>query len=189
MKKTLIHIFSIMAFTQTTQAAPYYEGPGCNEDGTRCIFGTPSGRVLNWSKMGTVEDLGERCEKFISDIENRKNEIVKERDDVVLQYRNFTLSWSRDLDSKGRAKLICSVELHSEIAHVKMEGRTIKTLNWVCIDRNAGGVCAHYLDECEAMRDEALKDKTILDATIYFNGSLLQGTTCDIVISRFSVSK
>ncbi|KHD88446.1 MAG: hypothetical protein OM95_09625 [Bdellovibrio sp. ArHS] len=183
MKKTLAVLFLLMAGNMA-QAAPYYAGVGCNEEGTRCTFGKPSGRVLNWSKKGTIQELGERCEKFINNIEARKNEISKSQK-VELKYKNFTYSWSNEIQEDGRAKIVCAVELHSELPEVKFETKSVKRFFWVCENKDSAGVCAHYFDECEAVRDEALRDGSVLDATIYRGGSLLQGNICDIVTVKF----
>lgn len=179
MKKTLAVLFLLVA-GNIAQAAPYYTGVGCNEEGTRCTFGKPSGRVLNWSKKGTVQELGERCEKFIANIDARKNEIAKSQR-VELKYKNFTYRWTNDVQEDGRAKIVCSVELHSELADVKFDSKIVKKFYWVCENKDQGGVCAHYFDECETARDEALRDSSVLDATIYRGASLLQGSICEIV--------
>lgn len=184
MNKMLSLLFALLVVSPGALAAPYYTGLGCNEEGTRCTFGTPSGRVLNWSKKGTIEELGPRCEHFINNIEARKN-IIAQSQDVELQYRNFTYGYSTELDKNGHAKIVCNVELHSELKDVKIEGRLVKSLNWVCSSKKSGGPCAHYLKECESLRDQALRDSSVLDATIYFGGSLLQGNTCDVVTAKF----
>ncbi|WP_374078217.1 hypothetical protein [Bdellovibrio bacteriovorus] len=184
MKKTLAALFSLLALSSVAQAAPYYTGVGCNEEGTRCTFGKPSKRVLNWSKKGTVQELGERCEKFLGNIEARKKEIAKNQK-VELKYKNFTYSWSRDLQENGQAKIICRVEIHSELPDVKIESKIEKKFFWVCDNKDSAGICAHYMSECEAARDEALRDPEVLDSTIYFGGSLLQGQICEIVTAKF----
>ncbi|WII72144.1 hypothetical protein QJS83_16905 [Bdellovibrio sp. 22V] len=184
MKKTLAALFSLMMLGNIAQAAPYYTGVGCNEDGTRCTFGKPSGRVLNWSKKGTVQELGERCEKFINNIESRKNEIAKSQK-VDLKYKNFTYSWSSEIEANGQAKIICRVELHSEIPTVKFDSKIVKKFFWVCENKDSAGICAHYFNECEAARDEALRSSDVLDATIYTGASLLQGQLCEIVTVKF----
>lgn len=184
MKKTLAALLCVLALGNVAQAAPYYTGVGCNEEGTRCTFGKPSGRVLNWSKKGTVAELGERCEKFINHIEARKNEIAKSKK-VELKYKNFTYSWSRDIQADGRAKIICNVELHSELADVKFDSRIAKKFYWVCENKDSAGVCAHYMSECEAAREEALRDGEVLDATIYLGASLLQGQICEVATVKF----
>ncbi|MEK2644497.1 hypothetical protein [Bdellovibrio sp. BCCA] len=184
MKKTLAALFSLLALSSVASAAPYYTGVGCNEEGTRCTFGKPSGRVLNWSKKGTVQELGERCEKFINNIEARKNEIAKSQR-VELKYKNFTYGYSQDIQEDGRAKIICSVELHSEVPEVKFDSRIVKKFFWVCESKDSAGICAHYVSECEAARDEALQDKNVLDATIYRGASLLQGSICEVVTVKF----
>lgn len=184
MKKTLAALFSLLALSSVAQAAPYYTGVGCNEEGTRCTFGKPSKRVLNWSKKGTVQELGERCEKFINTIEARKNEIAKSKK-VELKYKNFTYSWSNDIQEDGRAKIVCRVELHSELPDVQFDSKIVKKFFWVCENKDSAGICAHYEDECQAARNEALRDTEVLDATIYRGASLLQGEICEIVTVKF----
>lgn len=189
MKKTLWTFLGLLMASASVQAAPYYVGPGCNAEGTKCLFGKPSGRVMKWSKKGTIDELGARCEKFLSNIENRKNEIAKTHN-VVLKYKDPVAYWSRDVDeNNGQAKIVCSVELHSELPNVKLDGKIIKKLFWVCENEDTPGVCAHYERECEAARDEALKDKEVLDATIYRGASLVQGSICEITTVKFKEDK
>lgn len=183
MRKMMGLVLCWLMVSGVSQAAPYYTGVGCDEQGLNCTFGKPSGRVLNWSKKGTVAELGERCEKFITAIENRKNEIAKSRK-IDLKYKNFTYSWSNDIQADGRAKIICRVELHSELPDVKLESKTVKNLFWVCENENSGGICRHYMKECEALRDQALNDKDVIDSTIYMGGSLLQGTICTVATAK-----
>lgn len=167
----------------TAQAAPYYTGVGCNEEGTRCTFGRPSGRVINWSKKGTVEDMGERCEKFIANIESHKNEIAKHRK-LDIKYKNFTYYRSNEIESNGRAKIVCGIEIHSELPEVKLESRIYKNFYWVCQNESSNGICHHTMSECEAARAEAEKGADVLDATIYMDGSLLQGVICTVTTAK-----
>lgn len=183
MRYSIFSLISLFLVAQNISAAPYYQGVGCNEEGTRCTFGTPSERVLVWSQTGTVQELGERCEGFITQIENRKQDIAKSMA-IDIQYRNFTYRWSNEIQSDGRAKIICRVELHSELENVKLEFKTVKKFNWVCENKNSEGVCAHYFDECEAAKLEALKGENVLDAAIVKGGALFQGQTCNIVIAK-----
>lgn len=184
MKKTLATLFSLMILGNIAQAAPYYSGIGCNEEGTRCTFGKPSGRVLNWSQKGTVQELGEKCEKFIENIEARKNEIAKSRK-IELKYKNFTYGFTRDVQADGRAKIVCSVELHSELADVKFDSKITEKFYWVCENKDSAGICAHYMDECEASRQNALRSSDVLDAKIQLGASLLQGQICEVVTVKF----
>ncbi len=184
MAKIWIMAFSLLALSGGAYGAPYYAGIGCNAEGTRCTFGKPSERVLNWSKRGTAQEMGDRCQKFINQIEARKSEIAKARP-VVMNYKNFTYRYSQDLDENGHAKIVCQVELHSEIPDVKFDSQSVKRFFWVCQEKNSHGPCAHAWSECEAARDEALLDKDVLDATIYVDASLLQGNMCEIATVKF----
>lgn len=180
MKKTLATLISLMMLGSIAHAAPYYTGIGCNEAGDRCTFGKPSKRVLQWSRKGTTQELGERCEKFIQNIDTRKKDIASKRA-LELEYKKFTYSWSSDIDANGRAQIICNVELHSELENVKIVGYKVKSLFWVCESQDSAGICKNYASDCEQIRQEALKGENVLDATIYRGGSLLQGNICDIV--------
>lgn len=184
MKRTLAALFSLMVMGQIAQAAPYYTGIGCNEEGTKCIAGKPSGRVLKWSKKGTTQELGERCEKFLDNIEARKKVIAKSRK-VELKYKEFHYSWSSELQANGQAKIICSVEIHSEVPDVKIKAKIEQKMFWVCDNKESVGICKHYMSECEAARDQLLRDPSVLDATIYKGASLLQGELCEIAAARF----
>lgn len=184
MKKFVAALISVVAFSQVVTAAPYYTGVGCNAEGTKCTFGKPSKRVLNWTKQGTVSELGNKCEKFLANIEGRKNIIAQNRP-VVLDYRNFTYSWAKKIDQNGQAEIICQVEIHSELENVKIVSETYKKLNWVCDTKDQPGICAHLKSECEALRDQALQDSTVLDATIYKGGSLAQGEICYVATAKF----
>lgn len=181
--KKLAAVLSLLLLANVAHSAPYYTGVGCNEEGTRCTFGTPSKRVLNWSRKGTTKELGEKCEKFLQNIEDRKNEIAKSKN-VVLKYKNFTYSWSRDLEENGQAKIVCNVEIHSELADVKVVPQTSKEFFWVCENEQSAGICRHYMSECEQARQEALKGVNVLDATIYMGGSLLQGVICTVATAK-----
>lgn len=180
MKKHILLMISMMFLAPWTHAAPYYTGVGCDEEGLRCTFGTPSGRVLEWSRKGTVQEMGERCEKFINEIDARRAQIAQRRN-LDLKYKKFTAQWSNEIQADGRAKIICRIELHSELPEVKIEGKKFKNYNWVCDDENSPGICRHYMRECEEARREALKGEDVLDATIYLGGALLQGMTCTVV--------
>lgn len=184
MKNILAALVSVIAFSQVVTAAPYYSGIGCNAEGTKCAFGKPSKRVLSWSKQGSVTELGNKCEKFLSNIEARKN-VIAQNQNVVLAYKNFTYSWSNKIDSNGQAQIICQVELHSELENVKIVSETYKKLNWVCETKEQPGICAHLRSECEALRDQALTDNAVLDATIYSGGSLAQGDICYVATAKF----
>lgn len=179
MKKKIAALLSLLMLGSIAHAAPYYTGVGCNETGDRCIFGKPSKRVLQWSRKGTTQELGERCEKFIESIDARKKDIASKRA-FELEYKKFTYSWSSEIDNNGRAKIICSVELHSELENVKIIGQKVKSLFWVCENKDDAGICKNYESDCERIRQEALKGENVLDATIYRGGSLLQGNICDI---------
>lgn len=184
MKMVAMIFVSLMTFVSVSHAAPYYTGVGCNKEGTHCIFGRPSGRVLNWSKKGTVEDMGERCEKFIANIEAHKNDIAKHRK-IDIRYKNFTYFWSRDIQPNGRAKIVCNVEIHSELPNVKIEGRIYKNFYWTCENEsNKDFTCHHTMSECEAARAEAEKGQDVLDATIYMDASLLQGVICTVATAK-----
>jgi len=182
MTKSVALFLSILVLSNITLAAPYFVGIGCNKEGTHCAFGTPSGRVLKWSQTGTTQELGDRCEKFIQNIENRKNEIAQYKN-LHLEYRKFSFNWSNEIESNGHAKIICRVEIHSELPTVKLETKIYKKFFWVC-DENDSGICQHTLDECEAARLEALKEKYVLDATVYRSASLLQGQICNVTTAR-----
>lgn len=179
MKKNLVLAFALLILGSLSQAAPYYTGVGCDEEGLNCTFGRPSDRVVRWSRMGTVQELGERCEQFIRGIDERRNEITKSQN-FDLKYKKFTYSWSNEIQADGRAKIICSVELHSELPEVKLETKKFKDFFWVCENEDSAGICRHYMRECEAARVEALKGENVLDATIYRGGSLLQGNICTV---------
>lgn len=184
MKTLLAAFISLVTFSQVVSAAPYYTGVGCNAEGRNCVFGKPSKRVLNWSKQGTIAELGSKCEKFLANIEARKN-IIAQNQAVVLAYKNFTYSWSKKIDAQGQAQIICQVELHSELENVKIVSETYKKMNWVCDSKEQPGICAHLRSECEAVREQALQDSTVLDATIYNGGSLAQGDICYIATAKF----
>lgn len=184
MKKIISALISVVAFSQVVTAAPYYTGVGCNAEGTKCTFGKPSKRVLDWTKQGTIAELGSKCEKFLAHIEARKNVIAQNRP-VVLNYKNFTYRWSNKIDASGQAEIVCRIELHSELEDVKIISETYKKLNWVCETKDQPGICAHLRSECEALRDETLQDSTVLDATIYKGGSLAQGEICYVVTAKF----
>lgn len=185
MKKSLTALVALFLLSSIGQAAPYYTGIGCNEEGTSCIAGKPSKRVLQWSRKGTVDELGSRCEKFFENLEQRQRVIGSQRA-IDLKYKNFTFSWvAGDLDQNGHAKIRCSIELHSEIADVKIVGEKVKSLYWVCENENSGGICKNYESDCETLRQQTLKDPTVLDATIYRGASLMQGNICDVVAARF----
>ncbi|XGC79385.1 hypothetical protein ACES2L_08590 [Bdellovibrio bacteriovorus] len=183
MKMTSAILLALVVFSNIAQAAPRYTGIGCNDDGTKCIAGKPSKRVLKWSKKGTVDELGQKCEKFLANIEARKNVIAKNRN-VQLKYENFVYSWSRDLEANGQAKIICEVELHSE-TNVKFESKIVKKFYWVCENEDSAGICKNYFSDCEKARDQQLKDPSVLDATIYTGATILQGPLCEIATVRF----
>lgn len=185
MKKSLTALVALFLLSSIGHAAPYYTGVGCNEEGTSCTFGKPSKRVLQWSRQGTVEEMGPRCEKFFANIDARQRVIGTQRN-IELKYKNFNYSWiAGQVDENGQAKIRCHIELHSEIADVKIVGEKVKSLFWVCPDQGAVGICKNYESDCEAIRQQALKDPTVLDATIYRGGSLLQGNICDVVAAKF----
>ncbi len=184
MKKFMAVVLGLIAFSQSTFAAPYYTGIGCNAEGTACTFGKPSKRVLNWSKKGTIAELGAKCEKFLENIETRKN-VIAQNQPVVLQYKNFHSSWSSESEPTGQAKIICKVEIHSELENVKIISKTYKSMNWVCDNEQQAGICKHYMRECEAARDQALQDSRVLDATIYLGSSLAQGQICYVAAATF----
>lgn len=184
MKKIVTALISLMAFSQVVSAAPYYTGVGCNAEGTTCTFGKPSKRVLNWTKQGTITELGNKCEKFLANIEARKS-VIAQQQQVVLGYKNFTYSWSKKIDANGQAQIICHVELHSELENVKIISETYKKFNWVCETKDQPGICAHLRSECEAARDQALQNPEVLDATIYNGGSLAQGDICYVATAIF----
>jgi hypothetical protein len=189
MKKTLLMIaLSLLTLNSVSQAAPYYAGIGCDEEGLRCTFGKPSGRVLKWSKTGTAQELGQQCEHFLNNIETRKNNIAKEMP-LVLKYKNYTYSWSNEVQADGRAKINCNIEIHSELAEVKVQMHKVKDFFWTCDDDRSAGPCAHTMSECERVRDEALSGENVLDSRIYMGGSLLQGRICTVVTARISSAK
>jgi hypothetical protein len=184
MKKAISMLSMMMILTGIAQAAPYYTGPGCNEEGTSCLFGTDSGRVVEWRKKGTLDEMGQGCEKFINRIEERKNEILKSQH-VVLKYRNFTARLMRDPQTRQIQDVQCKIELHSELPDVKFEHKMIKRFFWVCDDDSSGGICGARMKDCVATRDQALQDPEVLDATIYLDASLLQGRMCEVVTVKF----
>jgi hypothetical protein len=167
MKKAISMLSMMMILTGIAQAAPYYTGPGCNEEGTSCLFGTDSGRVVEWRKKGTLDEMGQGCEKFINRIEERKNEILKSQQTRQIQ------------------DVQCKIELHSELPDVKFEHKMIKRFFWVCDDDSSGGICGARMKDCVAARDQALQDPEVLDATIYLDASLLQGRMCEVVTVKF----
>jgi opacity protein-like surface antigen len=69
--KSFLLLVSILVAAMSASAAPDFEGPGCKEDGTGCFFGTPSHRVANWFEDGSVEKMGDKCEKFLSGIKEK----------------------------------------------------------------------------------------------------------------------
>jgi hypothetical protein len=184
MKKLIAIAISLMTFSQVVSAAPYYTGVGCNAEGTKCTFGKPSKRVLNWKKQGTIAELGKKCEKFLENIEARKNVIAQHRP-AVLEYRNFHYSWSKKIDAEGQAQIICEVELHSELENVKIVSETYQKFYYVCENAEQAGICKHLRSECEAVRDQALRDPSVLDATVYNGSSLAQGDICYIATAKF----
>lgn len=186
MKKTFFAAGILMFGMLCAQAAPYYEGPGCDENGENCYFGTPSERVSHWFKKGTVQELGERCDKFIRNIDERKKKIT-ENIPLDLAYKKFTYRWSDEVQPDGRAKIVCSVELHSENAQVKLPGTVEARFFWTCENESSSGLCLHYVKECEDARDEALKGEDVLDARIQFGASLLQGVICEVATVRARV--
>ena len=183
MIKFLIFILVTITWGISIQAALYYIGVGCNEEGTNCLFGLPSNRVLNWTSKGTAQELGEHCENFIANIEARKIELGKNQD-LVLKYKNFTRSLTSEIQENGQAKIICSVEIHSERADVKVISQTYRTLNWVCENEQSAGICNHYLKECEDLRQASFSEPGVLDSAIFWGGSLLQGTRCIIGMAK-----
>lgn len=178
MKKVLM-ILSLLLTSSLVNAAPYYEGPGCNADGTRCLFGLPSDRVVYWTKSGSVDDLGSRCELFIQNIQSRSQKLPNSKG-LVLDYRNFTYSWTQVIDNNGRANIRCRVEIHSENPKYRFKFKSIIKKNWVCESKSDAGICRNYLSDCVKAREQALKDPAVLDATIYRDASLLQGSMCSV---------
>ncbi|MCB0369216.1 MAG: hypothetical protein KDD45_07100 [Bdellovibrionales bacterium] len=181
-------LLSIFILSLSTIAAPPYEGIGCDKDGEYCILGKPTGRVLKWIKIGTIAELGSLCENFINQIENRKNEILKDHL-VDLKYKNFSYRWHHELDSNGHAKIVCSVQLNSEIETVKFETNNVQSFNWVCKDNDSDGICLHHENECQQALEKQLSKPEILDAAIYRGASLFQGSICTITTVKFLFQK
>ncbi|AHI06234.1 hypothetical protein BDW_08670 [Bdellovibrio bacteriovorus W] len=178
MKKILM-ILSLLLTSSLVHAAPYYEGPGCDAEGNRCLFGRPSDRVVFWSKSGSVETLGSRCELFIQNIQSRSKTMPNSKN-MVLDYRNFTYSWTNVIDANGRANIRCHVEIHSENPNYRFKFKSVIKKNWVCESKSDAGICRNYLSDCVKARDQAMKDPAVLDATIYRDASLLQGSMCSV---------
>jgi hypothetical protein len=170
----------ILCFSLAALGAPEYEGPGCDEQGNHCIFGTRSNRVEKWFKVGTTQELGKRCEKFIENIESRKNTIAANIP-FVLNYHDFRAHWTNRIQADGQALINCSVDLHSETKDIKFETRIIKSFNWVCENENSSGICLHYLAECTDLAKASLIQNEVLDSRVQFGSSLLQGYICQVV--------
>lgn len=160
-------------------AAPPYVGPGCDEQGKNCLFGRPSKRVQLWSKSGPTSILGKRCENFIGDI-NAKKELLQQTiaADLILEFRNFTYSWTDRIDSEGRADIRCSVEIHSENPNYLLISKVTQNFNWTCEDKDSAGICMNYMSQCLDKVNEDSKGENVLSSRPIFGGSLLQGNIC-----------
>lgn len=177
--KKIMMILSLLLTSSFANAAPYYEGPGCDAEGNKCLFGRPSDRVVMWSKSGSIDDLGSRCEIFIKNIQSRAKKMPNSQN-MVLDYRNFTYSWTQKIDKNGRADIRCNVEIHSENANYRFKFKAVTKKLWVCENKDDAGICRNYFSDCEKAREQALKDPSFLDVTIWRDGSLLQGNMCTV---------
>src|SRR5690606_33248727 len=99
---------------------------------------------------------------------------------MVLDYRNFTYSWTNVIDANGRANIRCHVEIHSENPNYRFKFKSIIKKNWACESKDSSGICRNYLSDCVKAREQALKDPAVLDATIYRDAYLLQGSMCSV---------
>lgn len=160
-------------------AAPAYVGPGCDSEGKGCLWGRASQRVNVWSTTGSTLELGNRCELFFQKIQEKKKQIISNvAPDLVLEYRNFTYSWTDRVDADGRADIRCSIEIHSENPKYLLVSKNVESYFWVCDKANDPGICNHTYSECEQKVNESLSGEKVLAARMTFGASLLQGQIC-----------
>lgn len=174
-----VSLVATLVWSIQTFAAPAYVGPGCDAEGKGCLWGRPSQRVQAWSMTGSTAELGSRCELFIQKLNEKKNDLIaKTAPDLLIEYRNFTYSWTNRIDSEGRADIRCSIELHSENPKYLLVYKNIEKYFWVCESENDAGICRHTLSECEQKSKEGLAGENVLATRMTFGASLLQGQIC-----------
>ncbi len=181
----LLSFFSNIAF-----AAPYYQGIGCNADGTSCLLGVPTHRVTVWYETGKKNDLGEQCENFIARTTQRVQALKAALGDVVdLQYKNFSAAEVTDSATGIKSNIECSVQIHSENANLLLKDQLGKRHFWTCKDKSQPGVCRTEQSTCDQDLAEALKDPTLLQAKVVISGSVLQGVICQVSGIRASLKQ
>jgi hypothetical protein len=172
-------IFSMVIWSTHAIAAPAYVGPGCDSEGKGCLFGRPSQRVQEWSSTGSTAELGSQCEVFLQRIQEKKKQIIETAaPDFVLEFRNFTYSWTNKVDSNGRADIRCSIELHSENPKYLLVSKNEQSFFWVCNNSDDPGICRHTYAECEQTAKENLSKENVLATRMTYGASLVQGQIC-----------
>lgn len=180
----LVLFVAVIGSSVLSQAAPYYTGVGCDESGTRCLFGTRSEQVLDWFEDGTSDYLGERCEHFMARIAEKKKQLEAYfGSDLVLNFKKFTLIKMPQISSNGQA-IRCSIEIHSENPQFLIQAKRVRSFNWVCADDEKSLPCRHRISECVAAADGARGDRDVLTTATWGGASLLQGQICTAVKAK-----
>lgn len=177
----LVLFVAVLGSSVLGQTAPYYTGVGCDESGTRCLFGTRSEQVLDWFEDGTSDYLGDQCQHFMTRIADKKKQLeARFGSDFVLRFKKFTLARMPQISGNAQA-IRCSIEIHSENPQFLIQAKRVRSFNWVCADGDQRLQCRHQVSECVAAADGAREDQDVLTTAAWGGASLLQGQICTAV--------
>jgi len=168
-------------------------------------LGWPTYRVLKWSAFGSINDLGERCDKFYGKLDADITGIEQENNIVGnFSYKNLTYRPLYDRHSGEAHGVACQVEIHSARKDVFIFEKYTSSKYWVQLDMDSDlrNFCLENDDQFGSRQcQEAMTDKCRNDFAevrmqplaaypqFNLNASLLQGHTCNVRYIQVQIGK